>query len=109
MNASTPEIPIVRKIDGFTFINQTIHESLIKEYASKIELQQKIIEKLKESNEFYANEENWKTPESQGFGVNRFSLGVSDMIEEIDSRNSDCGGILARQIKKEVEEMEKLK
>lgn len=48
MNATTPEIPIVRNIDGFTFINQTIHESLIKEYASKIELQQKIIEKLKD-------------------------------------------------------------
>lgn len=37
MNASTPEIPIVRKIDGFTFINQTIHESLIKEYGNKIQ------------------------------------------------------------------------
>lgn len=68
----------------------------------------KIIKKLKESNDFYADAKNWQTPESQGFRVDECGLGVSDMIEEIDSRDSNCGGNLARSIKNEVKEMEKL-
>lgn len=75
----------------------------------QLQKQKEITEKLKESNEFYANSNNWQTPESQGFRVDDLCLGVADMIEEIDSRNSNLGGNLARQIKKEVEEMEKLK
>lgn len=46
--------------------------------------------------EFYGNEKNWQTPEDQGFRVDEISLGVKDMIEEIDSRDSNCGGNLAR-------------
>ena len=55
---------------------------------------------------FYADIKNWQTPESQGFRVDDFCLGVADMIEEIDSRDSDYGGYLAREVKKKIEELE---
>ena len=61
--------------------------------------------KMREAVEFYSSENNWQTPESQGFHVDEISIGVKDMIEEIDSRDSLMGGNFARQAIKEADEI----
>ena len=77
------------------------HAEAMNQLAKKDE----IIKELKRLY-FYADIKNWQTPESQGFRVDDFCLGVADMIEEIDSRDSDYGGNLAREVKKKIEILE---
>ena len=73
--------------------------------ANALAKKDEIIKELKRLY-FYADIKNWQTPESQGFRVDDFCLGVADMIEEIDSRDSDYGGNLAREVKKKIEILE---
>ena len=42
----TPEIPITREIDGFTFINKSVHDVCIKHYESKVKAQQEVIDEF---------------------------------------------------------------
>jgi len=118
------ENPIIIFQNNREYINKVIADLSIKKLQDEIErleINSEIIlatkmeitkleadnKKLRTCVEFYANKENWQTPESQGFHVDDLSADVSDMIEEIDSRGANCGGNLARQTLAELKESEK--
>jgi len=63
--------------------------------------------KLKTCVEFYADKENWQTPESRGLHLSELYADTSDMINMMDSREDNCGGDLARQTLTELKENEK--
>ena len=81
----------------------------VEELEELVEKQAKIIAKLKESNEFYANPEHWYIEENYDL-----SNIITDDLEDGDflmfdwelDRYNDVGGKLAREIKKQVEELE---
>lgn len=79
-----------------------------------IEKQAKIIEKLKEANEFYANPEKWiRREKTYWVGTDPKWHGDKEQILGYEHPETDwvgtvnIGGKLARKIKKEIEEMEK--
>jgi hypothetical protein len=88
---------LVAKIEALNQVNDGLH-LLLKEYEAKNKI-------LKEALQFYAREKNWL---DEGFINYDGTIDPSDM-EKIHNHNGeyDCGGKLARQVLKEIENEEK--
>lgn len=88
-------------LDTFNYMirdnKRYIEEKEIERLNQELETTNRQLEESLKVIEFYADEKNWQFPEEQGFHVDDLSLGVKDMIEEIDSRDDDCGGKKARE------------
>ena len=84
--------------DSYLILNEKVEE-LEEQLAKKA----KIINELKESNDFYANKSNWINKDSRH--QDRFIF--SDCEPDYDDNDfSGFCGKLAREIKKQVEELE---
>lgn len=45
---ATPNIPITREIDGFTFVNQTIHKDLVNKLEREIARLREVLESMQD-------------------------------------------------------------
>lgn len=85
-------------------------ESETEKLQSKLALQEAIIKKMEEALEFYSNASNWFYP---GDDFHDFLIAKQDISDAIRFAKSGremktrCGGKLARQTQKEVEQMKK--
>ena len=89
-------------VDNYVVLDQELDrlEKLEIRLDSLLRNKNKIIEKLKESNEFYAEVHNWIKQQQVRFTI------ISRVDHELNG-NTGIGGKKARQVKKEVELLEK--